>query len=76
MKHGLHVDEFGQALLHSLVDRAIQPHLKIPVETVRRRDLMRSVERATADFLIYRMTHPRPGTVPAPAPVPTSGQHA
>ena len=60
VKYGLHVDEFGQALLHALVERAIAPHLGIPVETVQRRDLMRKIERATADFLVYRMTHPRP----------------
>lgn len=60
VKYGLHVDEFGQSLLHALVERAIAPHLGIPAETVQRRDLMRKIERATADFLVYRMTHPRP----------------
>lgn len=71
--YGLHVDEFGQALLHSLVARAIQPHLKISVETVRQRDLMKAIERATADYFIYRATHPRPGARPArPGPVASS----
>lgn len=58
VRYGLHVDEFGQALLHSLVERAIEPHLKTPIETVRRRGLMQSIQRATADYLLYRMTHP------------------
>jgi hypothetical protein len=58
VKYGLHVDEFSQALLHDLVGRAIAPHLKTPAETVRRRDLMRTIQRATADYLLYRLTHP------------------
>jgi hypothetical protein len=58
VKYGLHVDEFSQALLHDLIGRAIAPYLKTPAATVRRRDLMRTIQRATADYLLYRMTHP------------------
>lgn len=68
VKYGLHVDEFGQALLHSLVGRAIQPHLKVSVDTVRRRDLMQAIESATSKYLVYRLTHPRPGVWLGPGP--------
>jgi len=70
--HGLHVDEFGQALLHRLIGQAIEPHLVTPVETVRRRDLMKALEDATSSYLVYRMTHPRSGPLSADGPVASS----
>lgn len=72
-KYGLESDEFSQERIFELVGQAVAPFLSIPPELVQRRARMRSLEKATTDFMVYKMLHPkrpppRPRSRPARLP--------
>lgn len=58
-KYGLESDEFTQERIFELVGQAVAPFLSIPPELVQRRARMRQLEKATTDFMVYKMLHPK-----------------
>ena len=57
-KLGMQADEYREAYIAVLVDRAIQPLLSLPAEIVQRRRQMTALKSALSQYLVYRMTHP------------------
>ncbi|MEW5748978.1 MAG: hypothetical protein AB1793_09390 [Candidatus Thermoplasmatota archaeon] len=57
-KLGIQADEYREAYLSQLLDRFIQPLLRVPAGVVQRRQQMKDLEGTLGNYLIHRMTHP------------------
>lgn len=64
LQYGIESDEFHHEWIVRIVDEAIAPHLHVGQEVVKRRAVIKQLEKSMKDFLLYKVLHPAPGTRP------------